>query len=120
MENIKKKFATYLNDPVYPTEEQEKKEMWNISGILKNHSNQHLKFDIRPMFKLATGQPAKEGKTTSKADKIVFEDVDKWIIVDMKELIKYIKRKKQNRLELVDLLDELDWNIILPKEANGN
>ncbi len=36
------------------------------------------------------------------------------------KLIKYIKRKKQNRLELVDLLDELDWNIILPKEANGN
>lgn len=34
----------------YPTE-KEKKELWDISGILKNRSNQEFKFDLRPLDK---------------------------------------------------------------------
>jgi len=95
----------------YPTEE-EKKELWDISGILKNRSNQEFKFDLRPLDK----NLSKKGYFKTKADKMVFETTTKWILVDIEELHNYIKQHKLKVVELEDLISKLDWNIILPKK----
>tara|TARA_R110002110_G_scaffold141571_1_gene329495 strand:+ start:57 stop:395 length:339 start_codon:yes stop_codon:yes gene_type:complete len=112
---MKNNFAMYLTDIKYPTKTQEKKEVWNISGILKDKSNEHLKFDVRPMFKLKTGEAAKEGSFNTKADRIVFESKNEYIITDMKELINHIKKNKLKTVFLKDVIDKLEWNLILKK-----
>ena len=115
MKKTKERFSKHLIDIIYPTKKVEEKELWDISGILKNHSNQHLKFDIRPMVKLNSGESVKGGKLSSKADKMVFEYSDQWVIIDMHELIKYIQKNKIFKVHIEDLISKLDWNIILPK-----
>ena len=67
------------------------------------------------MFVLPKGGLGKHGRTDSKADKMVFELIDQWVIIDMEELINYIKLKKLRKVHLDDLISKLDWNIILPK-----
>tara|TARA_R100000664_G_C2754298_1_gene141895 strand:+ start:2050 stop:2385 length:336 start_codon:yes stop_codon:yes gene_type:complete len=111
---MKRKFEMYLKDIKYPTKE-EKKEMWDVSGILKQKSNEHLKFDIRPMFKLKTGQVAKKGTFNTKADKIVFEAEEEYIVTDMQELINYVKNNKLKTVPLEDIVEKLEWNLILKK-----
>jgi len=113
--NIKEKFAHHLTDIVWPTEKEEKEEYWNVSGIIKNRSNQHLKFDVRIMFNMPKGELGKKGTTLSKADKMVFETSDEWIVVDLKELHQYIKTHKLTVIALEDIVSKLDWNIFLPK-----
>jgi len=108
--DIVKKFSNYLDNVEYPEEECS----WNISGILKG-KNAFYKFDVRDMFKMSDGGLGKRGKTNSKADKMVFEANDHWIIIDMEELIKHIKEKKLQKVHLEDLISKLDWNITLPK-----
>jgi hypothetical protein len=112
---VKKEFSEYLEDVILPTEEQKQKEFWDISGVLKGRSNEHLKFDIRPMFNYIKGGLAKKGNMFSKADKMVFEEKNSWIMVDVKELIQYIKNNKINIVQLEDLINKLEWNIILSK-----
>jgi hypothetical protein len=46
---------------------------------------------------------------------MVFEFKDKFIIVDLPELHRYIKENKLQKVYLQDLISKLDWNIILPK-----
>ena len=58
---------------------------------------------------------AKESGYDTKADKMVFEGKDQWIIVDVEELLEYLKEKKVKKVYLQNLLSKLDWNIILPK-----
>ena len=113
---MKNNFALYLTDIKYPTKTQKKKELWNISGILKKNSNQHLKFDVRPGFQMSDGKIGKELMTLSKADKIVFETDKDWVIVDFLELNTYIKKHKLKIVQLEDLISKLEWNIILPKK----
>jgi hypothetical protein len=105
------KFVDNLISIKYPTE-TEKKELWNVSGILKNRSNQEFKFDLRPLNK----DLSKKGSFKTKADKMVFETTSKWIIVDIEELHNYIKQYGLKVVELEDLISKLDWNIILPKK----
>ena len=114
--NIEDKFSMYLNNIIWPTEKQKNTEFWNISGVLKKNSNQEFKFDLRPLKKLNTGEKVKEGSFLTKADKMVFETVSEWIIVDIKELHTYIKQHQLKVIQLEDLLNELDWNIVLPKK----
>ena len=45
-----KSFLKHLDQITYATDEQKKKEFWDVSGVLKDRSNENLKFDIRPMF----------------------------------------------------------------------
>ena len=116
MKSIQERFSLLLNDIVRPSKQQEKKELWNVSGILKKNSNQHLKFDVRSMFQISNGQVGKKGKITSKADKIVFETYKDWIIIDVIELHTYIKEHKLKIVQLEDLISKLEWNIILPKK----
>tara|TARA_R100000781_G_C4002233_1_gene100725 strand:- start:153 stop:488 length:336 start_codon:yes stop_codon:yes gene_type:complete len=110
-----KAFLKYLDQITHATEEQKEKEFWDVSGVLKDRLNEKLKFDIRPMFIHTTGEPAKRSNAKTKADKLVIEEVDKWVVLDIKEVMGYIKENKKTVLRVEDLLKELEWNIIIPK-----
>ena len=47
---------------------------------------------------------------------MVFEFKDKWVILDVEELNKYIEKNKKKDLQLKDLISKLEWNIILLKD----
>tara|TARA_R110000868_G_scaffold392639_1_gene663364 strand:+ start:206 stop:562 length:357 start_codon:yes stop_codon:yes gene_type:complete len=100
-----------LEDITYP----DKSTSWHVQGRLKNKSNQEFKFDVGLMFNMPNNELGKKGSTASRADKMVFEDLNQWIIIDLKELYKYLKNKKLQKVYLQDLISELEWNIILPK-----
>jgi len=51
----------------------------------------------------------------SKADKIAFETIDSWILVDTQELLKYFKSNNSQKQHLDDLIKKLEWNIIIYK-----
>jgi hypothetical protein len=87
---------------------------WQVEGLLKK-SNQYLKFDI----KFLNDFYDKKGKlinSQSKADKVLFEDVKNWILVDTQELIKYMKEHSLKEVKLEELIKNIEWNIILPKK----
>jgi hypothetical protein len=115
MLNIEERFSIFLNDIIYPSKEQKEKELWNISGILKKNSNQHLKFDVRDMFNMPNNQLGKYGTTVSKADKTVFETTEKWVVIDVVELHEYVKKQSSNIIQFEDLLKKLEWNIYISK-----
>ena len=104
------KFLQNLTDINYPTSAQRKKEIWDVEGVLKNRLNQKLKFDLRPIK-----DNAKIGSFKTRADKMVFDIKDQYIIVDVEELHQYLKNKDLKDVYLQDLLSKLEWNIILPK-----
>lgn len=106
------KFIDQLINPIEATSKQKKEELWDVSGVLKEKSNQEFKFDLRPLNK----DLSKKGSFKTKADKMVFETTSKWIIVDIEELHNYIKQHELKVVELEDLISKLDWNIILPKK----
>tara|TARA_R100001132_G_C3215009_1_gene56188 strand:- start:42 stop:374 length:333 start_codon:yes stop_codon:yes gene_type:complete len=108
---IVKRFSKNLIEVKYPT----KPEHWNVAGILKNKSNQHLKFDVRDMFKLPDGLIGKHGYTNTKADKMVFESEKEWIMLDIKEIHEYLRKHKKRILYLEDLIAELEWSMRIPK-----
>jgi lysyl-tRNA synthetase class I len=88
---------------------------WQVSGIIKNRLNEHLKFDIRFLNDFSD----KKGKlinSQSKADKVLFEDDKNWILVDTQELIKHMKEFNLKEVKLEELINNIDWNIILPKK----
>ena len=114
--NIEIRFSIYLNNIIWPTQDQKNNEHWNISGVLKKNSNQEFKFDVRPMFQMPNNQLGKKASTASKADKIVFETDKEWVIIDVIELNTYIKKHKLKIVQLEDLISKLEWNIILPKK----
>ena len=103
-------FEKKLYNIKYPS----KKESWDIAGIIKGQ-NGFYKFDTRPIHKTKEGEIGKYSSFNTKADKIVFEAKDQWIIVDVEDLHQYLKEKKLKKAYLQDLIYKLDWNIILPK-----
>lgn len=107
---IVKKFSKYLTAVEYPKE----KCSWNIAGILKSQ-NAFYKFDVRDMFELSDGTPAQSGRIDTKADKMVLEMKDQWIILDLEELTPFIKKNKIKRISLNDLIPKLEWTIFLAK-----
>lgn len=109
--SIVERFSDHLIQVEYPP----KPEYWNVAGILKNKSNQYLKFDVREMFKLPEGLLAKKGYTTTKADKMVFETQKEWIILDVSEIHKYLKKHRRRVIYLDNLIDRLEWSMYLPK-----
>ena len=104
------KFCKNLTDINYPTLAQRKKEIWDVEGVLKNRLNQKLKFDLRPIK-----DSTKIGSFKTKADKMVFDMKDQFIVVDTEELHQYLKENKLKEVHLQDLLSKLEWNIVLPK-----
>ena len=83
-------------------------------GIIKDRTNQRFKFDLKPI-KNIKGILGKEGDFNKKADKMVFEYSDKYIVLDVEELNHYVKRYKLKIVQIKELLEKLEWNIILKK-----
>ena len=96
---------------------------WNGSNISNNNitecsskienigdliSNLYLEISIFNQDQNNTG-------FNSKADKMLFEFKDNWIIVDVEELNKYVKHNNKKDILLKEILEKLDWNIILNK-----
>jgi|TARA_R110000772_G_scaffold59194_1_gene134074 hypothetical protein len=104
------KFENKLENIEYPS----KKESWDIAGIIKGQ-NRFYKFDTRPIQKTKEGEIGKYGSFNTKADKMVFDMEDQFIVVDTEELHQYLKENKLKEVHLQDLLSKLEWNIVLPK-----
>ena len=102
-----KKFQDKLKEVKLPSKQQKKKELWDIEGIL---NNQKFKFDLRPIK-----DNGKVGSFKTKADKMVFDMKDEWVIVDVEELHNYLKKNQIKEVNLTELIDKLDWNIVLNK-----
>ena len=100
-------FKKLLIDIKEATSNQKRKELWDVEGILHN---QKFKFDLRPLK-----NNAKAGSFKTKADKIVYDIKDQYIIVDVEELHKHLKDNSLKVVQLEDLLSKLEWNIVLPK-----
>ena len=104
------RFSKYLTAIEYPKE----KTSWNISGIIKGQ-NAFYKFDVRNMFNLTDGTLAQKGRLDTKADKMVLEMKDNWVVLDINELNQYVKKNKLKIVYLNTLLPKLDWTISLNK-----
>tara|TARA_Y100000310_G_scaffold248287_1_gene254101 strand:- start:316 stop:645 length:330 start_codon:yes stop_codon:yes gene_type:complete len=104
------RFAKHLTHIEYPKTESS----WQIAGSLPN-SNQHYKFDVRDPFQMESGQLGKRGKTSSKADKMVYDADTRWIILDVREIHNYLRKHKTKIIYLDDLVEKLEWSIYLPK-----
>ena len=111
---MRNKFERNLTEVTKASSIQKTKELWDIEGIIKNKSNQKFKFDLRPLVKFK-GDTGKGGSFKSKADKMVFDIRDQYIVVDVEELHEYLKDKSLKIVQLEDLLSNLEWNIVLPK-----
>ena len=104
-------FIDELTEVKHATKKQIKEEHWHVEGIIRSKSNQKLKFDLSPMIKFKENDYGKMGHFSSKSDKIVFDFKDQWILIDTEELIEHVKTQQKKELNL----DDLSWNIILPK-----
>ena len=100
-------FVNRLTNIRYANQHQKETELWDIEGILHN---QKFKFDLRPLKNNSKG-----GSFKTKADKIVYDIKDQYIIVDVEEFHNYLNENSLKVVQLDDLLSKLDWNIILPK-----
>jgi hypothetical protein len=101
------KFINRLKDATLANSRQKKYELWDVEGVLHN---QKFKFDLRPLKNNTKG-----GSFKTKADKMVFDINNQFIIVDTEELHQYLKNNSLKVVKLEDLISKLDWNIILPK-----
>ena len=111
MLSMKERFSKALTAVEYPKE----KTSWSIGGIIKG-KNAFYRFDVKEMFQLPDGTPAKKGRTNTEAQKMVLEIEDKWVILDLGELHKYIKKNKLTKVYVNDLISHLDWTIFLDKK----
>ena len=102
-----KKFINKLKDLTSANLKQKKYELWDVEGILHN---QKFKFDLRPLKNNTKG-----GSFKTKADKIVFNIKDQFIIIDTKELHQYLKDNNTKVVNVEQLIFSLEWNIIIPK-----
>ena len=87
----------------------------------KNRSNKRLKFDLNPMVNLVDNEKGKYGSTSNKADVFVFERDDDYVLIDKYELHNFLRKlqRKNNepvKIYIEDIIKNLEWNIILPKE----
>ena len=103
-----KNFHSKIKNIKFANLRQRKTELWDVEGILHN---QKFKFDTRPIK-----NNIKIGSFKSKADKIVLDMKDKYIIIDTEELHQYVKKNKLKDLELNDLISKLEWTIFLAKK----
>ena len=100
-------FINKLSNIKYPSQNQKNKELWDIEGVL---NNQLLKFDLRPLKNNAKG-----GSFKTKADKIVYDVKNQYVIIDVEEFHQYLKDNPTKVVNLEELISALEWNIILPK-----
>lgn len=105
-----------LKEVNWASEKQRKEEMWDVSGILHKKTNQTYKYDLSPIKRFDDGSVGKHGRFVSKADKMLFDFKNKWIIVDVKELHEYVKDNNKKDILLEEILEKLDWNLIIDKD----
>lgn len=103
-----KNFYNKLKNYKLANLKQKKTELWDVEGILHN---QKFKFDTRPIQ-----NNIKIGSFKTKADQMVFDIEDQYIIVDIEELHQYIKENNTKDLKLNDLISKLEWTIFLAKK----
>jgi hypothetical protein len=109
------KFLSLLKEYTLANPYEKKNEIWDVKGILEKHSNREFKFDLRPIQNFNNDLFGKKGSTKTKADKMVFNTKDKWIVVDIEELHNYLKNEKIKIIYLDKILSDFDWNIIINK-----
>ncbi len=105
----------FLIKKTYANKKQQKKEMWDVKGILKERSNKEFKFDVRPLD-TKNKIVFKKISTNSKADKIVVEQEEAWYVIEAKELHQYIVKNKLKQIDLLEIITKLEWNITLTKQ----
>ena len=108
---IVERFAKHLTAIEYPKE----KTSWNIAGIIKG-TNAFYRFDVRDLLKLPNEELAQKGRLDSKAQKMVIEGEKDWLVLDLEELHKYIRREKKRKVYVKDLISDLEWTISLVKK----
>jgi hypothetical protein len=104
-----------LKNFILATKEEIKNEGWHVKGILHKYSNKELKFNVRAMFKMDHHQLGKNVEIKNKSDKVVFETVKEWVIIDTEELQKYLINQKEKIIKFETLLERLEWTIFIPK-----
>ena len=109
--SILDRFSKYLKESSYP----ENFEGWHVKGMLIGKSNQILKFDVRGMKQVSDNKLERQASFKSKADKMVFELSEQWIILDIDELHKYVKETNNKDINLEIILKKFQWNLIIPK-----
>jgi len=72
--------------------------------------NQKYKFDLRPLK-----NNSKSGSFKTKADKIVYDVKDEYVVVDVEELHSFLQKQNTKVMFLDNLLSKLEWNIIIKK-----
>ena len=107
---IVERFAKHLTAIEYPKE----KTSWNIAGIIKG-TNAFYRFDVRDLLKLPSEELAQKGRLDSKAQKMVIEGEKEWLVLDLEELHKYIRKEKKRKVYIKDLIPDLEWTISLVK-----
>jgi hypothetical protein len=110
---MKKFISDHLDQVRYPSHQQKTQELWDVEGLLKDRSNQLLKFDLRPIIEFKKMDYGKSGFFKSKADKMVFDIKSQWVLIDVSEMHSYLKSTGQTNVSLTELVSKLDWNIIL-------
>ena len=109
---IEQNFAKNLKDPVWANDYQDMQEHWDVQGTL---DGQLLKFDVKGMKKVnrwdnkqqddiawveGTNVRGKPGWVKGKADYIVFERTDHWLLVQRQELLEHVESKlKENNFQ---------------------
>ena len=106
-----KAFTKLLKNKKFPKD----KCSWHVEGVLHTKTNKSYKFDLTPIKKFKDGSEGKIGFFNTQAEKMVFNYLNKWIIIDIEELHSYIKNKNIKNLLIKDLLEDLTWNIIIDK-----
>lgn len=92
-----------------------KNEEWQVKGLLKNRLNEYLRFDIRYLNDYPNDKKGKLINDNSNSDKILFENEKDWILVDTKELIDYMRKYKFKEIKIEEIINKLNWNIIIKK-----
>jgi len=109
---IEENFAKNLKDPIWANDYQDMQEHWDVKGTL---DNELLKFDVKGMKKVnrwdnkkqddiawveGTNVRGKPGWVKGKADYIVFERTDHWLLVQRQELLEHVESKlKENNFQ---------------------
>ena len=109
---IEQNFAKNLKDPIWANDYQDMQEHWDVQGTL---DGQLLKFDVKGMKKKnrsdssfqddiawveGTNVRGKPGWVKGKADYIVFERTDHWLLVQRQELLEHVESKlKENNFQ---------------------
>ena len=101
-----------LKDPIWANDYQDMQEHWDVQGTL---DGQLLKFDVKGMKKVnrwdnkqqddiawveGTNVRGKPGWVKGKADYIVFERTDHWLLVQRQKLLEHVESKlKENNFQ---------------------